>query len=123
MADRNITMMDVHSALSHLLFAIDQDMPVGTAVRASYDQHCYLQIEVETTLQRRQLVVDRLVRGILWGPYDYRFKLVGCSVGDEPRQYVTAMVDMANSRPPSGPVPYGNTPRDQDERAYLASVR
>lgn len=68
-------LIDVHSALSHLLHACQEEFPFAF-VTLTYDNFVGLQVRVEAPLAKRQLVVDRLNHGVLNGPYDYRFTSV-----------------------------------------------
>jgi len=114
-----VSPMDLHSALSKLLFAVDQAMPHGCNVEARYAQSTYLSVLVECPARHKQVVIDRLQHGILWGPFNYRFSSLSYSTSDPSDwQTVTGYLDLGNSVAPTGHIPFGNTPRDQDERAY-----
>lgn len=110
---REITAMDLHSALSSLLFAVDQEMgPLGF-VRISYSEYVYLQVHVECRRKNRDAVVAKLHHGVLWGPFDYRFRYISYpTMGEQPDDFieVSAMIDIQASKAPSGPINYNETP-------------
>ena len=94
-----ISMMDVHGALGRLLHAVQEDMPAGCVVELRYNRDTYLEVVVECTKRTIQTVVDRLTHGVVWGHYDFRFRLVGRPIGDFDefeRLYVTALVDLSH---------------------------
>jgi hypothetical protein len=72
-------LMAVHNALSHLLFAVRkslEDVPGLWGIECRYREGVYLSVEIEVTSSKgQQMVVDRLMHGVLWGEYDYRFSL------------------------------------------------
>lgn len=113
-------MMDVHGALSNLLFAVKEDLDGMGYPRLTYSDGVYLQIHIETRERYRDAIVAKLQHGILWGPFDYRFKCISYPTmgAMEPNDAteVSAMVDLSNSKPPSGPVNYNETPSNQRER-------
>ena len=111
------TPMDLHSALSTLLFAVNQALPRGCHVEARYSQSTYLSVVVECKARHKQLVIDRLHHGILWGPFNYRFSVSYSTNDPSDDQVVTGHLDLHNSTAPNGPIPFGNTPRNQDDRA------
>lgn len=68
--------MDVHNALSHLVFAVDQALePFIVEVKAEWQSHTYLSVEVGCYGRNVQPIADRLCHGVLQGPYDYRFRV------------------------------------------------
>jgi hypothetical protein len=70
--------MDVHGALSHLVFATGKAMePFAVDVRVEWRDHTYLTLYIECRAGRAQAVIDRLRHGFLHGPYDYRFSMIG----------------------------------------------
>lgn len=78
MSKPRVSLMEVHSALSHLIFAVSEAMePYCVDVRVSYNKWTYITLSIECYVPRFQLVVDRLKHGILWGDYNYRFKMIG----------------------------------------------
>lgn len=114
----DITAMDLHGALSTMLFAIDQELgPLGYP-RLSYTRDLYLQVHVECLFKQAEEVSARLSHGVLWGPFDYRFRCIGRPLGCDPddRIEVSAMVDLINSKAPSGPIEFNNTPEEQRRR-------
>lgn len=90
-------LLDVHGALSALLFATQKEMePYNVEVELRYRSRIYLEVLIDVPNHKvRQIVVDRLNRGVLWGKYDYRFRLVTHSPNapDGP-QTVSATVDL-----------------------------
>lgn len=123
MANHNLrpSMMDVHSELSSLLFAVKEELGHLGYPRLTYSEGVYLQIHIETREKYRDAVVAKLQHGILWGPFDYRFKCIGYPtmgrMEPDDATEVSAMVDLCGSKAPSGPVDYNNTPSNQRERA------
>lgn len=76
MSRARVSLMEVHSALSHLVFAVGQAlMTLNVRVSACWEQHTYLCVEVECREKDRQMVVDRLSHGALTEQYDYRFSV------------------------------------------------
>jgi len=107
-----VSMMDIHGALSTLLFAVNEEIEPWGQVSVTYDNSLYLQLVIETRAKHMQRISDILMHGVLWGPFNYRFRLVSMPQGYEPDAWVTmgAKIDMHYSRPPSGPIDYNNTP-------------
>jgi hypothetical protein len=93
-----ISLMDVHGALSHLCFAVKQsleDKPIS--VKAEWENHRYLSVEVSCYGRDVQEIADRLSHGVLQGEYDYRFSVsrpVG--VPDNEWTWVRAYPDMGH---------------------------
>jgi len=84
-----VSLMEVHSALSHLTFAVGEALrPLNVGVSAKWDQYTYLSVQVECSERDKQKVVDQLSHGVLQEPYDYRFR---CSypTGGSPTDWVT----------------------------------
>lgn len=78
MSKPSVSLMEVHNALSHLLFAVKEAMnPYYVDVRIDYNQYTYITVSIECYVPRFQLVVDRLKHGVLWGDYNYRFRMIG----------------------------------------------
>lgn len=76
MSKANVSLMDVHGALSHLVFAVGQTLlPLNVLVSAGWEQGTYLHVSVECREKDRQMVVDRLSHGALSEQYDYRFSV------------------------------------------------
>lgn len=123
MADDRIhpSMMDVHRALSSLLFAAKEELGHLGYPRLTYSEGVYLQIHIETREKYRDAVVAKLQHGILWGPFDYRFKCIGYPtmgrMEPDDATEVSAMVDLSGSKAPRGQVDYNNTPSRQRRRA------
>lgn len=123
MADHSLrpSMMDVHGALSSLLFAVKEELGHLGYPRLTYSEGVYLQIHIETREKHRDAVVAKLQHGILWGPFDYRFKCISYptmgAMDPVDRTEVSAMVDLSNSKAPSGPVDYNRTPSEQRRRS------
>lgn len=116
---RTISALDLHGALSNLLFAIKEELGPGVDVRLSYSDGLYLEAIVSCRPHKRQSVVDQLTHGVLWGPYDYRFKGVAYpTMPVDPWDWIElrAIVDLHASKPPSGRVDYENTPTRMRER-------
>lgn len=69
-----ISLMDVHGALSHLCFAVKQCLePIVVEVKAEWQNHSYLSIEIGCYGKDVHEIADRLSHGALQGDYDYRF--------------------------------------------------
>lgn len=69
-----VSLMDVHSTLSHLIFAVSETLkPLNVGVKATWDQYTYLSVHVDCYERDKQMVIDRLSHGALYGEYDYRF--------------------------------------------------
>lgn len=115
--DNQPSMMDVHGALSSLLFAVKEELGGMGWPTLSYSEGVYLQIHIETRQKYRDAVVAKLAHGVLWGPFDYRFKFISYATGNIDPISISAMVDLSNSKPPSGAIDYNNTPSRQRERA------
>lgn len=94
-----VSLMDVHSTLSHLSFAVVQTLkPLNVGVKVMWDQWTYLSVLVECYERDKQMVIDRLSHGVLYGEYDYRF-LVSYPTGKiDPTDWVTvkAYPDMSH---------------------------
>ena len=96
---------DVHSELSSLIHAAEEYLKdLDCAVKIEYDQVTYLNLVVEVwgaqpRSKRVQAVVDRLQHGILWGEYDYRFRMITRPLSD-PESYrpteVRASLDLSH---------------------------
>lgn len=72
----DVSLMDVHGAISNLAFAVSQTLePLSVDVRVAWDRFTYLHVDVECRERDRQTVVDRLSHGALTGSYDYRFSV------------------------------------------------
>lgn len=120
MNSRDISPMDLHSSLATLLFAIKEELgPLGFP-RLTYDLNVYLQVIVETTGKNMIGVCDRLKHGVLWGPFDYRFHCIMRPLVENVLPHdsveVSAMIDLSNSRAPSGPIIYSQTPSELRRR-------
>lgn len=118
--DNHPSMMDVHGALSSLLFAVKEELGGLGWPTLSYSEGVYLQIHIETREKHREAVVAKLAHGVLWGPFNYRFKCIGYPTGNiapDDSISVSAMVDLSGSKPPTGAVDFNNTPSQQRERA------
>lgn len=70
------SLMDVHGALSNLVFAVRQNLePLWTRVHAEWQNGTYLSVVVECRGKNVQEIADRLSHGVLQGDYDYRFSV------------------------------------------------
>jgi len=70
--------MGVHGALSHLVFAVSKSFEdCCVTCRVEWRNSTYLTLLVECRAGEAQRVMDRLRHGILWGEYDYRFRMLG----------------------------------------------
>lgn len=88
-------LIEIHAELARLLHAVREELPISCDVTLSYDFDTYLEVVVDCPIRHRQLVVDRLSRGVLNGPYDYRFSAVQYSpTDDSARQWVRAAVNL-----------------------------
>lgn len=97
MSGKDIPLLTLHNALSHLLHAIKLEIPAICGCSLRYTAELYLTVEIEVPIHYRQLVVDRLLHGVLNGDYDYRFKGVRWSpTSTEPRQWISASVDLCH---------------------------
>ena len=91
--------MDVHGAVSHLAFAVSEEIkPINAGVSIHWDHLTYLSVEIECYERDKQTVIDRLKHGALTGPYDYRFSLSYPTGGTDPMAWVTirAYPDMSH---------------------------
>lgn len=85
----DVSLMKVHSAVSHLAFAVGQTLrPLNVGVRVCWDQYTYLCVHVECYEKDRQMVVDRLSHGALEEPYDYRFSCSYPTGGTDPLAWI-----------------------------------
>ena len=76
MSKANVSLMEVHGALSHLVFAVGQTLqPLNVHISASWEPLVYLYVAIECREKDRQMVVDRLAHGALSEGYDYRFSV------------------------------------------------
>lgn len=99
---RKVTLMDIHGALSCLLHAAQTEF-LGHLIQISYNPYTYLQLEVEVSTQAQSdRVALILQRGIIHGPYDYRFRSVAVPLGydDHERRMITASLDLCHERRP-----------------------
>lgn len=88
MSSPRVSLMDVHSALSHLVFAVKQNLePMYVGVKAEWENYTYLVVEVECRGKDVQKIADRLSHGVLQGDYDYRFR-VSYPINPEPDAWV-----------------------------------
>lgn len=95
-----ITTGELHTALSRLHFAVIQEFPeLSLDVRVCWAPGLNLYVEIETTERRKQLVVDRLMVGVLNGPYDYRFTVSYPTMAAEPYERVWVRGYVQLSRP------------------------
>lgn len=69
-------LMDVHSKLSELSFAVHQAIGGIPTVIVEWHPITYLQVRVECFASVVQRVSDVLSHGVLQGEYDYRFTSV-----------------------------------------------
>ena len=70
-----VPLSSLHRELSHLAFAVKEAFDdILCEVKVVWDANLYLQVHIETRAKNTRLVADRLAHGILWGPYNYRFK-------------------------------------------------
>lgn len=68
------SLMDVHSSLSHLAFAVGQSLePMMVEVKVEWENHRHLSVEVGCFGKHVRKIADRLSHGVLQGEYDYRF--------------------------------------------------
>lgn len=102
------SMMDVHGALSSLLYAANEELrSLGATCELRYRSETYLSLEVEIRsctdsdrqIKNARAVVDRLRHGILWGEYDYRFGMISHPCWEHVEDgyesiFVTASVDL-----------------------------
>lgn len=87
MTDTRVSLMDVHGALSHLVFAVKQCLePLPVDVEADYNNTTYLSLLVSCRGKDVQKIADRLNHGVLQGEYDYRFR-VAYSTGCDPNEW------------------------------------
>lgn len=69
-----VSLMDVHGALSRVVFAVSDNLkPLWVDVSAQWQNFAYLSIRIECRGKDVQKVVDRLTHGVLQAEYDYRF--------------------------------------------------
>lgn len=96
-------MLSIHGALSRLLFAVKLELEgLSAHAEIGYAQGTYLRVDVETTLRDRQAVHDRLSRGCVQREFDYRFSGISWQpTSEEPRQFITAYVDLHHPRKPT----------------------
>lgn len=91
------SLLDVHGKLSELVHAVTQEFPeLNLGVVAQWRPGTYLSVEIETHERHKQLVVDRLMHGVLNGKYDYRFSVSYPTMPADPmdRVFITAYPDM-----------------------------
>lgn len=71
-----VPLMDVHGTLSHLAFAVKQNLePIPADVYVEWRNGTYLSVVIECRGKDVQVITDRLSHGVLQGEYDYRFSV------------------------------------------------
>lgn len=94
------SLMDAHNALSHLTVAVKQALPHDASVKIQWQSHTYLTVEVECRAKSALQIAMILSRGVLVGPYDYRFSSVirPMWLTQDPDRWVTvsAMVNLSH---------------------------
>ena len=77
MSEPKASLMDVHSSLSHLVFATRKTFePLNLLVRIEWTELTHLCVKVECKERDKRMVVDCLKHGVLVDDYDYRFSSV-----------------------------------------------
>ena len=97
MARHRVSLFDVHGSLSALCYAIQKALdPIICEVTAEWRNSTYLSVRIECYSKRKQLVIDRLMHGVLVEDYDYRFKLAYSTMKEEPDDwiFITAYPDI-----------------------------
>ena len=94
-----ITMMEVHGALASLVHGVKEELPDYCQVEVLWRQGTYLSVIVECYAKDITRVVSQLQHGIVWGHYDYRFRMI-CSPAEkhDPLDWITidASVDLSH---------------------------
>lgn len=95
-----IPMLDLHSALSRLSYAVKLELePVCADIVVEWREGTHLAVRVSANKRFKQLIIDRLTRGAIQRDYDYRFSGVSYSLDDETEwQTVMAYVDLHHPR-------------------------
>lgn len=85
------SLADADNALSHLHFAVSEELKGMTAWGVTIGYHAYpgmgLYVEIEARAKYAEQIAARLSHGVLWGEYDYRFS-VSRELSDDPDRYV-----------------------------------
>lgn len=86
------SLIDAQNALSHLHFAVAEEFRDIAVWGIKLEYHAYpglgLAVVIEVRSKHSQLVVDRLLHGVLNGDYDYRFAYASREIHESPDVFV-----------------------------------